>query len=177
MSPNPGPCSDLLGSPALRRAGLCTHACVYVCVHVCVWARGGGDEGAWACENLDRGFITTSWKGVKGRGAGGAPASPGLRVDPLPLLPLVLSPHSSRCPPVRGASSQCPICQRQVHEKGVPALGPLTTPETKYNQIRTREPTGQRRAGKSPEQLPLCGPFDESQNLFPRRYLPDNLKA
>ena len=33
VSPIPGPCSDLLGSPALRRAELCTRACVYVCVY------------------------------------------------------------------------------------------------------------------------------------------------
>lgn len=79
-------------------------------------------------------------------------------MDPLPLLPLVLSPHSSRCLPVRGASSQCPICQCQVHEKGVPALGPLTTPETKYNQIEG-ESYGAEEGREVPRAAPTVWPL------------------
>ena len=137
----------------------------------------GGREvrawAAWARENLDEDFRTGSWKGItwprrvwsQGERGWGLSASQGLCMEPLSLLPLSGVPTFLRGGGLRSSVPRVSAPYRR-ETKGVPVLGPLTAPGTKYD--KRREPT---------KQLTPCAPFCESQNPFFCRRLPENLKA
>lgn len=136
-------------------------ACVCVCAEVGMRA---GRPAAWACEDLDEGFVNCIMGGrvtalaqlgvgEKGQGLFG-PTRTSYRSSASPApCPSVQRPRATFFPlsPTRGTFWQCPVCRSQTHEKGKGNLPwgprPLLRRNTRYERAhRAEESTEANRA-------------------------------